>query len=61
MRIDEELKNGCQRYLSELERREKIVQEQKRAEERKQEIRAKWRRLFYDDNDEIVTVIYDHK
>lgn len=57
MKIDEELVEGCQRYLSELERREKIVQEQKRAEERKQEIRAKWRKRLYGDNDEIVTVI----
>ena len=55
MKIDEQLKNGCLRYLSELERRKKIIQEQKRAEERKQEIRAKWRKLL--DSQEIITVI----
>lgn len=54
--IDKELVEGCLRYLSELERRKKIIQEQKRAEERKQEIRAKWRKLFKD-SQEMTTVI----
>ena len=53
--IDKELVEGCQRYLSELERRKKIVHEQRRAEERKQEIRAKWRKLL--DSQEMTTVI----
>lgn len=61
MRIDEELVEGCQRYLSELERREKIVHEQRRAEERKQEIRAKWRRLLFEDSKEMVTVVIEPK
>ena len=58
MKIDEQLKNGCQRYLSELERRKKIIQEQKRAEEQK---RAKWHKLLYENNKEMVTVIVGPK
>lgn len=51
MKIDEELIQGCQRYLDELKRRAKILEEQK-AEQRKieeQKIirREYWRKVLY--------------
>lgn len=58
MRIDEELAEACKRYLTELERRKKIIQEQERA---KEQTREKWRKLLYENNKETVTVIVEPK
>ena len=58
MEIDKELAAGCERYLTELERRKKIIQEQERA---KEQTREKWRKLLYEDNKEMVTVIVGPK
>ena len=56
--IDKELAEACKRYLTELERRKKIIQEQERA---KEQTREKWRKLLYEDNKEMVTVIVGPK
>lgn len=51
MQIDEELVRGCQRYLDELERRSRIVEQRKREqaaiEQQRSVRRDQWRRLLY--------------
>lgn len=60
-RIDDELVKGCQRYLDELQKRSRIVEQQKeeqrKAEEQKSARREYWRKMLYDDSHNGVTVV----
>ena len=61
MKIDQELINGCQRYLDTLKERSAKVEQQKaelrRIEQEKAVRREHWRRLLYGGNRSFVTVI----
>ena len=57
MKIDEELVDGCQHYLEELERRKGLAEQHQRAEQQKREKRDKWRKLLYEDGEGLITVI----
>ena len=60
-KIDDELVNGCQRYLDELEKRSKVLNKQKeeqaQVEKQKAARREYWRKMLYDDNNQGVTVV----
>lgn len=59
--IDEELIKGCQRYLTELEKRSQIVEaqkeEQRKLDQHKAVRREYWRKRLYGANSKPVTVI----
>lgn len=58
---DDELVNGCQRYLDTLKKRSQIVERQKeelrQAEEKKYARREYWRKMLYEINNNGMTVI----
>lgn len=60
-KIDEELIKGCQRYLNELEKRNRIVEAQKEKqrtlEEEKAVRREYWRKMLYGAKSKSVTLI----
>ena len=61
MKIDQELINGCQRYLDTLKERSAMVEQQKaelrRAEEQRAARREHWRKLLYGENASYFTII----
>lgn len=61
MKIDQELINGCQRYLDTRKERSAMVEqqrvEQRKVEEQKRLKREQWRKLLYDTDGQGVTVI----
>lgn len=55
MKVDQELINGCQRYLKTLKERLAIVEQQeaelRRADEQRDAKREKWRKKLYESNE----------
>ncbi len=61
MKIDEELVRGCERYLSTLKEKTRIVEqqreEQRKAEEHRAARREQWRKMLYGSNNGGVSLI----
>ena len=60
-KIDEELVNGCQRFLDELKILERQKEEQRKEEERKAARREYWREMLYGKTSKRVTFIVPEK
>ena len=60
-RIDDELVKGCQRYLSTLKEKTRIVEqqreEQRKAEEQRAARREQWRKMLYESNEKGISLI----
>lgn len=61
MKIDDELVKGCERYLSTLKEKTRIVEqqreEQRKAEEQRAVKREQWRKMLYGSNNGGVSLI----
>ena len=61
MKIDDELVRGCERYLSTLKKKTRIVEqqreEQRKAEEHRAARREQWRKMLYGSNEKGVSLI----
>lgn len=60
-KIDEGLVKGCERYLSTLKEKTRIVEqqreEQRKAEEQRAARREQWRKMLYESNEKGISLI----
>ncbi len=61
MKVDQELINGCQRYLDTLKERSAIMEQRKaelrRAEEQRAARREQWRKMLYESDKKGISLI----
>lgn len=61
MKIDQELINGCQRYLDTLKERSAMVEQRKaelrRADEQRATRREQWRKMLYESDEKGISLI----